>query len=335
MSIPPLVSVLMPVYNGEKFLRPAIESILSQSFTDYEFIIINDGSSDTSEQIILSYTDARIKYVRNEKNLKLIATLNKGIDLCKGKYIARMDADDVAYPERFAKQVSFMESNPEYGLCGTDIEIDGAMNSWVQMGDMNYLRFCFLFHNPFCHPTTFIRNSIVKEHKLYYPAEYIHAEEYVFWLRIIEHSKCINLDEKLLNYRLHQGQVTTVFKPEQRRIGELIRLEIFSEIVLFTTAGMRKTHLVIAEMVTQALMKESFEKFIFNFGGWVTIFQLQQWLFMVRISLPFKKKWDSIYLRKLVAMVSEGLEVKKQQEGAFITRMLNRVKRKTNSLSNK
>jgi len=99
----PLISVIMPVFNGEKYLSLAIESILEQTFTDFEFIIINDGSTDDSEKIILSYQDRRIRYIKNKENLNIGRTLNKGIDLAKGKYIARMDCDDISLPNRFER----------------------------------------------------------------------------------------------------------------------------------------------------------------------------------------------------------------------------------------
>ncbi|MDQ3111061.1 MAG: glycosyltransferase [Bacteroidota bacterium] len=316
MKVSPLVSVLMPVYNGEKYLRCAIESILAQTFTDFEFIIINDGSTDTSEEIISSYNDPRIRYFRNDSNLKLIATLNKGLDLCNGKYIARMDADDFSFPERFENQVKFMESNPEYGLCGADIEIEGKTKSWIAIGDNDFIRFCFLFHNPFNHPVSIIRTSVIRNHKLYYPDDYVHAEEYIFWLDILSFSKGTNLDKKLLKYRLHDGQVSSKFRNDQREMGQRIRLELFKQIVPYSTAGMRKAHLVIAEMTSQVLEKSSFEQIQFNFGGWVTVFQLRAWLFAIKTSLIFNKKWDSIYLRKWINAVDAGLKIKMQTEGS-------------------
>ena len=114
----PLVSVVLSAFNDENFLRSSIESILNQSYEDFEFIIVNDGSTDGSQAIIESYDDNRIKLVRNSENIFLAASLNKGIRLSKGKYIARMDSDDIAHPDRFSKQVEFLESNSDYGLCG-------------------------------------------------------------------------------------------------------------------------------------------------------------------------------------------------------------------------
>jgi glycosyltransferase involved in cell wall biosynthesis len=325
----PLVSVLMPVYNGEQYLRPAIDSILEQTFTDFEFIIINDGSTDSTEQIILSYSDQRIRYIRNEKNLKLIATLNKGLDLCTGKYIARMDADDISAPERFATQVKFMEANPEYGLCGTDIEVMGGIQSWVQIGDNDFIRFCLLFHNPFCHPTVFMRTSIIRENKIYYPAEYIHAEEYMLWPQILDHAKCINLEERLLKYRFHDGQVSSVFRKDQFQMGQRIRLDLLREMVLFTTPGTRKAHLVIADLTGKELLRTPFEKITFDFKGWATVFQLQLWIFSLRVSLPFKKKWDTVYLRQFIAKVEDAVRLKKKQEGNFLKRQFSRIRNKT------
>src|ERR1017187_7276972 len=115
----PYITVLMPVYNAAPFLREAIDSILNQTFKNFELLIINDGSTDNCEEIILTYKDPRIRYIKNETNIKLISTLNKGIKLSKGKYIVRMDADDISFPDRIEKQVNYMETNPAIALCGT------------------------------------------------------------------------------------------------------------------------------------------------------------------------------------------------------------------------
>src|SRR5688572_768328 len=118
MINPPLISVLMPVYNAGPYLKESIESVLAQTYDNFEFLIINDGSTDSSEKEILSYNDVRIHYVKCETNSGLIATLNQGLALATGKYIVRMDADDICRPQRFEKQVRFMENHPEIGICG-------------------------------------------------------------------------------------------------------------------------------------------------------------------------------------------------------------------------
>src|SRR2546423_6687976 len=119
VAMRPRVSVLMPVYDVAKYLREAIDSILGQTFTDFEFIIIDDASTDRSAEIINSYNDPRIRFIQNEKNVGLIATLNRGLDLAYGEYLARMDQDDVSLPERLAKQVAFMETASDVAASGT------------------------------------------------------------------------------------------------------------------------------------------------------------------------------------------------------------------------
>ena len=118
-----LVSVIMPVYNGAMYLNEAITSILRQTYSNFEFIIINDGSTDLSEEIILSFSDSRIVYVKNPENYRLIKTLNLGFSMAKGRYIARMDADDISHPDRLLKQVDFLDHNIEYGLVGTGVNL--------------------------------------------------------------------------------------------------------------------------------------------------------------------------------------------------------------------
>jgi glycosyltransferase involved in cell wall biosynthesis len=124
----PYVTVLMPVYNTEMYLKEAIDSILNQTFRDFEFIVINDGSTDSTSDIIESYSDPRIIYLQNEKNLGVATSLNKGLSIAKGTYIARMDGDDVSRCDRLEKQVAFMDANPEIGVCGTWLETIGDRN---------------------------------------------------------------------------------------------------------------------------------------------------------------------------------------------------------------
>jgi len=150
----PEVTVLMSVYNGSKYLAEAIESILHQSYTDFEFLIINDGSTDLSEKIIKSYNDRRINYIKNNENIGLTRSLNKGLCLARGKYIARMDADDISMPDRFKEQVDFMEKNENVVACGTFIELFG-----IKTGKIKYpikdkeIREKFIFNPPLAHPT--------------------------------------------------------------------------------------------------------------------------------------------------------------------------------------
>jgi glycosyltransferase involved in cell wall biosynthesis len=115
----PLVSIVIPVYNGEKYLADSLDSVLCQTYQNWELIIINDGSTDSTEQLILNYQDKRIKYLRNDDNKGIIFSLNRGLRESKGVYIARLDADDIALPFRIEKQVEFLSENPDYVMCGS------------------------------------------------------------------------------------------------------------------------------------------------------------------------------------------------------------------------
>lgn len=219
----------MAVYNGERFLREAIDSILAQTFTDFEFLIINDGSTDATEAIIHSYTDPRIRYVKNEQNLRLIATLNKGLDLCRGKYIARMDADDIALPNRMEQQFRFMEQHPCVGLCGSWIEsLDVGQTRTVGFRETHSeVLLEFMMANHFNHPTAFIRKEVLDDHHIVYPG-FLHAEDYAMWMNIISVSEVHILPQVLLRYRLHASSVCATNKPFQDEQSAAIRRHFFT-----------------------------------------------------------------------------------------------------------
>jgi len=189
MSKLPRVSVLMPVYNAGIYLSEAIESILNQSFQDFEFLIINDGSTDNSENTILSYQDNRIRYICNEQNIKLIATLNKGIELCKGDYIVRMDADDISLPQRIEKQVAYLDAHPDIGLCGSWFENFGEhvpTQIVKYLPDDTSIRIRHLYQTHIAHPTAVLRSSVLKLNHLNFDKAFIHGEDYHFWT-IVSH----------------------------------------------------------------------------------------------------------------------------------------------------
>jgi glycosyltransferase involved in cell wall biosynthesis len=216
LALNPVISVVMPVYNSGQFLNLAIESILDQTYTDYEFIIINDGSTDHTESVILSYTDSRIKYFKNPINLGIVATLNKGIELAKGTYLARMDADDISLPERFEKQHHFMESNPKIAVCGSQAFYINTMGIKTGQTDLpvqgNKIKAQLLFYNTFIHPTTFFKTEVIKE--IRYRSDYHYAEDYCLLAQISRGHQVGNLSEPLLLYRVHEGNTTATKKKE-------------------------------------------------------------------------------------------------------------------------
>lgn len=210
-----LISVVMSVYNGQKFLAEAIESILKQTYTNFEFIIIDDGSTDNSLDIVWEFAaaDERIRVVVNETNLGLAKSLNKGIALASGKYIARMDADDISMPERFEKQVAFLDENDDIGLVGTNKinldQITGQEKKYLKIpeGHLEIL-WTLLFTPPFIHPSVMIRRSFLLENNLRYSEELQAAQDYDLWMRSLSYTKGANLSEFLLIYRVHNKQIT-------------------------------------------------------------------------------------------------------------------------------
>lgn len=209
-----LISVVLPAYNADLYLKEAIDSILAQTFIDFELIVLNDGSTDKTEEIILSYNDNRIVYIKNEKNLGLIATLNKGICFAKGKYIARMDADDICFPERFAKQVEFLEKNQEYVICGTFVylfieKIEKKKVAKYPEVD-SAIRMRSIFNSPFAHPTVMFRRDIIIDNNLKYSKEYKYAEDYGLWIDLLEYGKGYNLTKPLLYYRITPNSQTAI-----------------------------------------------------------------------------------------------------------------------------
>ncbi|NTV50370.1 MAG: glycosyltransferase [Geobacteraceae bacterium] len=209
------VTVLMPVYNGERYLREAIESILNQTFPDFEFLIINDGSTDHSVEIIASYNDPRIKLIHNEINLGLISTLNRGIDLAKGEYIARMDCDDVSLPERLEKQVTYLDENSactviaanvifldEQGISRGIWEDDAKTHTYEEI--RNFLPKA----NCIAHPSIMIREETLKKYR-YNPLQNA-SEDYDLWLRLcVDGVKIEKITEPLLKYRIHPLSITS------------------------------------------------------------------------------------------------------------------------------
>lgn len=204
----------MPVYNAGEYLSVAIESILNQDYTDFEFVIVNDGSTDGSRDRILSYQDPRIIAVDNPANMGLISSLNRGLEICKGDYIVRMDQDDISLPGRISKQIGFMESNPEIGLIGSWFEDfgDGIESRFVRYSsDDVQIRLRHLYQTHISHPTAVIRASIVKKHQLRFDPEFVHGEDYNFWVSMSEYCKLGNYPEILVRKRDHPSNITNKY----------------------------------------------------------------------------------------------------------------------------
>lgn len=218
------VSVIMPVYNAEEYVSFAIDSILNQTFTDFEFIIINDGSTDRTRDIIKRYKDKRIKFVNNEKNLGIVETLNLGLDLAVGEYIARMDSDDISLPDRFEKQIEYLDNHPDVGVLGTSyIQFGNNVTEQKLIKKTHITYMDIVLGCPVAHPSVLVRKSILDKYNLRYRPEYKHAEDYDLWSRMIKYTHIHNLPDILLKYRCHGTNISIVKADEQNRITCEIR----------------------------------------------------------------------------------------------------------------
>ncbi len=209
--MPPSITVLMPVYNAEKYLREAIDSILNQTFSDFELLILNDGSLDNSEEVILSYGDSRIRYIKNEKNIGLVATLNKGLDLIKSEYIFRMDADDISILNRLEIQKNFMDSHPHIGVSSAALERFGNDKAiWQSPRLNNEIKAYLLFGSSIAHAPCVFRTKILKENNIYYRDIHPHLEDYDLWIRLMKVTDFANIDDVLYRYRVLDHNVTVL-----------------------------------------------------------------------------------------------------------------------------
>jgi glycosyltransferase involved in cell wall biosynthesis len=214
----PRVSVVMPVYNGERYVRAAIDSILAQSFRDFELVILNDGSTDGSAPVIASYPDPRIVYVSNPVNTGLASVRNKGLDIARGEYIAWLDCDDISSPKRLKRQVDLLDANPLIGLCGTWVKtIDGATEDvWRYPTDPEFIRARMLFDDPIATSSIMMRAASIRERELRFNLDHPPAEDYELWERISREWGVTNIPEVLTLYRIHPMQ-TSVMKAQQQK----------------------------------------------------------------------------------------------------------------------
>lgn len=221
---PPSVSVVMPVFNGGQFLAEAINSIINQTFQDFEFIIIDDCSTDQTDEILDRQKDRKIKLVRNPSNIGNYASRNIGMDLALGRYICVMDADDVAFPHRLHRQFAHMETNPDVGICGSFIQVmpNGGVPNFVTNEDL--LKVAFLSNNYCSHPSLILRKEFLNRYKLNYNEEYYYSADFDLCARGFQHFRVQNIPDVLLQYRRHATQISTAKFAEQQYYADTIRI---------------------------------------------------------------------------------------------------------------
>lgn len=233
----PKVSILMCVYNGETHLREAIESILNQTLQDFEFVIVNDGSTDTTLSIIQHYQsiDSRIKLIQNEVNLGLEKSLNKGLEAVTGEYFARQDADDISLPTRLEQQVRYLADNPEVGAIGTAVESINQQGNRIGQDfpptDHDVLQALFLFNNFMHHSTLMARFRLIQSIGGY-DATQRRAEDYDLWWRLSRQAKIANLPEIFLKRRLDDApRISTIYRKDQLDRSYAIALRAIQEVM--------------------------------------------------------------------------------------------------------
>ncbi|WDL96852.1 glycosyltransferase family 2 protein [Alicyclobacillus sp. ALC3] len=207
----------MPVYNGALHLRPAIDSVLAQTYSQFELLLIDDGSTDDTLAITRSYQDPRIRIIETGDHSGITHALNTGLRHTSGAYIARMDADDVCSAVRLERQIAFMESHRDILLCGTNMQLLNSTRRVTLPTEHEDIRAHLLFSNCISHPTVMIRG-----HDFSFPAAYPNAEDYALWATMVETGKFHNLPEPLYSWRIHDAQVSTVKYDIGRASGKAI-----------------------------------------------------------------------------------------------------------------
>lgn len=247
----PLVSVILPAYNAEKTLYEAVDSIIKQTYKNWELLLINDGSKDGTDNIAKLFEDKRIRYIQNDGNKGLIYTLNRGIGLSNGKYILRMDADDISLSHRIQLQVDYMENHPETIVCGGFIKTIGeGVKSEIKkyFTHSDDIKKAYPLYPPFAHPTVIIRKNILDKTGIGYDIEYKDAEDYKMWLDLMDYGEYHNIAEVLLNYRISSTQCTnpnneTMMKSSQKcryLYAKNVLGEEIAESLKETTIGVRQ-----------------------------------------------------------------------------------------------
>jgi glycosyltransferase involved in cell wall biosynthesis len=246
----PTVSVLMPAFNCERYIGEAIESILAQSYSDFELLIVDDHSTDSTGAIVREYCqrDERIRALANEGTRGIVGALNTGLERARGVYVARMDADDLSLPDRLEKQHHFLEEHRDIAVCGTNMELFGAQSYvWRLPPDHESIRAGLIFTVFIAHATTMIRRAIMEEHHYRYDADYAYAEDYELWSRLSERHRFANLPEVLYRYRKHAGNEGGLREEIRSRSAQRVRLRLLAALGIAPTRDESELHRAIGD----------------------------------------------------------------------------------------
>jgi glycosyltransferase involved in cell wall biosynthesis len=232
------VTVLMAVYNSEVHLSEAVRSILEQSYRDFEFLIVDDASTDRSVEVVESFGDPRIRLLRNERNLGLAVSLNRGLEVASGEYIARMDGDDISAKDRLMAQIDLLDRNPRVGACGTWIKHIHGERIIRYYTDPDILKCILLFDPPMAHPTVMFRRGLFLRNGLLYDGAYRRSQDYELWARASDFMQFENIPKTLLYYRYVEanGDVSVLSKnEEQKNMAGIVRRAQLGKLHIFPT----------------------------------------------------------------------------------------------------
>lgn len=248
MRTRPKVSVLMPVYNAADFVAEAAQSILGQTFADFEFVVIDDGSTDTSSAIIESYAkrDPRIRFLRNGRNLGIVSTLNRGLAVAAGEYVARMDADDISLPQRLGRQVAFLEKRRGISILGTFFCRLGDDRVVKLPESHDEIKGSLFFGTTLCHPTVMMRKEDLRRRGLFYRSVYPHVEDRDLWIRAAKYLRLANLPEALLWRRSHQDQIEKRLADVQQKVKFRLVADLVKRLGIVVTAQQLVVHDLVA-----------------------------------------------------------------------------------------
>lgn len=230
-NIVPEISVLIPVYRPkEAYLRECIESILVQTFENFELLLLDDCPEDRSaEAIIQSYHDSRIKYSRNERNLGISQSRNKLIEMARGKYLAVMDHDDIALPERFAKEAAYLDAHPEVGVVSGKVLRFPKNKTSGNPTDSHEIKLSLMTVCAMTHPAAMIRKSVLDEYRIRYEEDFSPSEDYALWCRLLPHTEFHNLSEVVLKYRCHESNTSLVQNDKMHKSAMAVRAFVQAE----------------------------------------------------------------------------------------------------------
>jgi glycosyltransferase involved in cell wall biosynthesis len=258
----PKVTALISAYNSSGYIQAAVQSILDQTFKDFELIIIDDGSTDDTLAQLGQFTDPRIRLVIHPHNQGLIRSLNEGIEMATGEYIARMDADDIAVLDRFEHQVAFLDANPRIGVLG-------GLMKWLHNHELipkpvthHGIRCWQMFYTSLCHPTIMMRTQILHDHGIRYDEQFPHAEDYELWDRMGQVTQLANLPQCVHYYRAHEGQVSRQYAILQQESAKKVHYNQLRNMGIMPTDEEYAIHMQLGHFQVPVYNFEAYHKAI-------------------------------------------------------------------------